>query len=145
MRPFAGVLALVISACSLPAPEPDPVPERVEALPAAVIEWSVAAKDMVWMHTAPFPLPNGAPSPELPLVHLETCGGDFAIVFFDASGPGVRPEGLGDAIDPDLLWAAGFLSQPPEGADGGWVRDVNDPAIQPYRRDHAPCDISLAD
>lgn len=133
MRTVPATLIL-LAACSLELPS---VIVSADELHPRVVEWANGAKDMVWSHTT-----HGAP-PDLPLDRVELCD-DFAIVFFDASQHRPRvPDGEGGHVDDDLLWAAGTLSEPPEGADGGWVSDPRDRTIQPYRDANVPCETVI--
>lgn len=59
---------------------------------------------------------------------MEVCG-TYGIVFF------VDPQGEG------LLWAAGTLSESPEGADGGFAASTNAGEIQDRRQRNAPCTV----
>jgi hypothetical protein len=110
-------------------PEPTPTPGAARDVPRDLNAWAVAAKDMVWAHGA-----QGEP-PALELVRIESCD-EFVIVFFqndpEASAPWTEA----------LLWAAGPPAEPPEGADGGWVDSHEDPALEQYRDDHGPCEVT---
>lgn len=130
---MAVLVAVFTCACALPPTEPTPTPTGgpVDEGPMGRSEWAEAAKDMVWNHIA-----QGEPPP-FPLVRAEECEDGFAIVFF-----AVPSDATGRPPDGALLWAAGALSEPPDGADGGWVDAPDDPALDPYRDAHGPCEIS---
>lgn len=116
-----AAVVLVLAACDTtmpPSPPAQQPPERVRA-------WAEGAKDMVWLHTRP------GPPPALPLARLETCG-DYAIAFFDDPG------------DEGSLWAAGSLSEPPEGADGGFVESTDAADLQTRREANGPCTVTQA-
>ena len=107
-------------------------------VPNDVAEWAEGAKDMVWDHTISR---EQGPPPDLPLRRVELCR-DFVIVLFDASQH--RPPDLDDAhVNGDLLWAAGRLSEAPEGADGGWVETPANGILEPYRAQHGPCTTTV--
>lgn len=133
MRAASFLLAILIGGCTA---EVQPGPVVRDPLPAPVVAWAEGAKDMVWQHTA-----RGAPPP-LTLERVELCD-DFAIVFF-AAPPDGRATDTGDGlpIGQDLLWAAGLLSESPEGADGGWTSSPESDA-QSYRSEHGPCVIAF--
>ncbi|MGH9226536.1 MAG: hypothetical protein ACRD2W_22745 [Acidimicrobiales bacterium] len=78
---------------------------------------------------------------------VEVCGDDFTIVFFDASEHRLFIEtGDGGFLDGDLLWAAGLLSENPEGAGGGWTAPaVRDAAVDADRAEHGPCAVAGAE
>jgi len=131
-----GVLltAIVLGACASD-PVPTPTPALPEEAPRDLIAWAEGAKHMVWQHTA-----QRAP-PELELARVEMCE-DFAIVFFAAPHDGRVDIGDDRAIDADFLWAAGLLSEAPEGADGGWTAEP-ERDTEPYRAEHGPCVIAF--
>ena len=112
------LLSVLLASCDAPQ-SPTRTPMAPEPSTAAVSEelitWAQGARDMVWRHLRP------GPPPKLSAARMETCG-DYAIVFFESTGG-------------ELLWAAGRLSEPPEGADGGFVSSADAEALAADRRE----------
>jgi hypothetical protein len=126
------LVAIVLAGCVSQPVEPTPTPEGERDVPRDLDEWAVGAKNMVWAHGA-----QGDPPP-LELVRVEECEG-FVIVFFENDPDAAAP------WTENLLWAAGPPTEPPEGADGGWVDSHDDPLLQPYREAHGPCEVTAGE
>jgi len=127
------VAAVLASGCATPAPQPTPTPDAPRDAVSDVTSWAEAAKDMVWQHIA-----QGEP-PALELRRIEECD-EFLIVMF--AGP---RDADGEALNQELLWAAGSLAQAPEGADGGWANSPDDAVFDSYRDEHRPCEVTVGD
>lgn len=114
------VLAVLLAACAAPV-EPSPSPTAVN-VPEDVQAWAAGAGDMLGRHML------GGPRPNLRVEQAETCP-DYAIVVFRDPDP----RGVG------FLWAAGALSESPDGADGGFAGSVRDGELEARRAQHGPC------
>lgn len=112
------LLSVLLASCdAAPSPTPTPTAPEPSAVEVSVelITWAQGARDMVWRHLRPGPPPN------LSAARIETCA-DYAIAFFHSTGG-------------ELLWAAGRLSESPEGADGGFVSSAGAEALAADRRE----------